>query len=58
VAQGQICLRVLRFSAVSVIPQIIHTHKAMLGNLPKVNILSEIGENRTENSLNFLTIKG
>jgi len=58
VAQGQIFLRVLRFYPVSVIPQTLHTHKAIPGNLPKINIFSEIGEHWIENSLGFLTLKG
>jgi hypothetical protein len=36
----------------------LHTHKAMPGNLPKINILSEIGEHWIENFLDIFYFKG
>jgi len=58
VAQGQIFLRVPRFSPISVIPPMLHAQKSMPGNLPKINILSEIGEHWIENSLDIFYFKG
>jgi hypothetical protein len=57
VAQGQNFLPVLRISPVIVIPPILHPNKVMPGNLPKINILSEIGEHWIESSLDFFYYK-